>query len=99
MLEPDNSSRLRPMTVPDGIMKSRRNRNRIRNQRFAVGEQVRFADGTLAGTGVVDAVTADFSIIWIWADGGSGRRMFLQGMGAIVEPLQGNDEGGASNVR
>jgi hypothetical protein len=41
-------------------------RKRTRHPRRAVGDRVRFAEGTLAGTGVVDAVTSDYSIIWIW---------------------------------
>jgi len=53
-----------------------------------VGDRVRFAEGTLAGTGVVDAVTSDYSIIWVWTDEGQGRRMFVQGYGSIVSALQ-----------
>ena len=62
-------------------------RKRTRHPRLAVGERVRFAEGTLAGTGVVDAVTSDYSIIWVWTDEGQGRRMFLQGYGSIVSAL------------
>lgn len=63
-------------------------RNRARHPRLAVGDRVRFAEGTLAGTGVVDAVTSDYSIIWVWTDEGQGRRMFVQGYGSIVSALQ-----------
>lgn len=66
---------------------SPRKGNRIRHPRFIIGERVRFADGTFTGTGVVDAVTADYAIIWLWTDGGAGRRMFFQGSGTIVEPI------------
>jgi len=59
-------------------------RKRTRHPRLAVGDRVRFAEGTLAGTGVVDAVTSDYSVIWVWTDEGQGRRMFLQGYGSIV---------------
>jgi hypothetical protein len=52
-----------------------------------VGDRVRFAEGTLGGTGVVDAVTSDYAIIWIWTDEGQGRRMFLQGYGSIVTAI------------
>ncbi|MDQ0826981.1 hypothetical protein QFZ60_003154 [Arthrobacter sp. B2I5] len=62
-------------------------RKRTRHPRLAVGDRVRFAEGTLAGTGVVDAVTSDYSIIWVWTDEGQGRRMFLQGYGSIVSGL------------
>lgn len=65
----------------------RSRRKRTRHPRLAVGERVRFAEGTLAGTGVVDAVTSDYSIIWVWTDEGQGRRMFLQGYGSIVSAL------------
>ena len=63
-------------------------RKRKKHPRLAVGDRVRFAEGTLGGTGVVDAVTADHSIIWVWTDDGQGRRMFLQGYGSIVSALQ-----------
>jgi len=66
-------------------LKSRR--KRTRHPRLAVGDRVRFAEGTLAGTGVVDAVTSDYSIIWVWTDEGQGRRMFLQGYGSIVSAV------------
>ncbi|WP_457948684.1 hypothetical protein ACTAQI_00070 [Pseudarthrobacter sp. alpha12b] len=62
-------------------------RKRTRHPRLAVGDRVRFAEGTLAGTGVVDAVTSDYSVIWVWADEGQGRRMFLQGYGSIVSAI------------
>jgi len=62
-------------------------RKRTRHPRLAVGDRVRFAEGTLAGTGVGDAVTSDYSIIWVWTDDGQGRRMFLQGYGSIVSAL------------
>jgi len=63
-------------------------RKRTRHPRLAVGDRVRFAEGTLAGTGVVDAVTSDYAIIWVWTDEGQGRRMFLQGYGSIVSGLE-----------
>ncbi|MET3142545.1 UNVERIFIED_ORG: hypothetical protein ABIB13_002262 [Arthrobacter sp. UYEF2] len=47
----------------------------------------------MTGTGFVDTATDDYSIIWVWTDGGQGRRMFLQGMGAIVEPLEQPGDG------
>ncbi|MGN8131693.1 hypothetical protein [Paenarthrobacter sp. 22069] len=59
-------------------------RKRTRHPRLAVGDRVRFAEGTVTGTGVVDAVTSDYSVIWVWTDDGQGRRMFLQGYGSIV---------------
>ncbi|MFF1883371.1 hypothetical protein ACFVVC_18105 [Pseudarthrobacter sp. NPDC058196] len=62
-------------------------RKRTRHPRLAVGDRVSFAEGTLAGTGVVDAVTSDYSIIWVWTDEGQGRRMFLQGYGSIVSAV------------
>lgn len=62
-------------------------RKRTRHPRLAVGDRVRFAEGNLTGTGVVDAVTSDYSIIWVWTDEGQGRRMFLQGYGSIVSGL------------
>jgi hypothetical protein len=58
---------------------------------LTVGERVRFADGTFSGTGEEDAATKDFSIIWVWTDGGAGRKMFLQGLGTIVESIERAD--------
>jgi hypothetical protein len=79
---------------------SRRKRNRVRYPKFSIGERVRFADGTFTGTGVVDAFMADYSIIWLWTDGGTGRKMFLQGSGTIVEPLEAPaEDGGWAPVR
>ena len=62
-------------------------RKRTRHPRLAVGDRVRFAEGTVSGTGVVDAVTSDYSVIWVWTDEGQGRRMFLQGYGSIVSAV------------
>ena len=62
-------------------------RKRTRHPRLAVGDRVRFAEGTLSGTGMVDAVTSDYSVIWVWTDEGQGRRMFLQGYGSIVSAV------------
>lgn len=66
-------------------------RKKVRHPRLAVGERVHFAEGTLSGTGTVDAVTSDYSIIWVWTDQGQGRRMFLQGYGSIVSPAGEED--------
>lgn len=63
--------------------------------KITIGERVRFADGTFTGTGVVDAVTADYAIIWLWTDGGTGRKMFLEGSGTIVRPIESPAEDGA----
>ena len=70
-----------------GSPRVRRSRNRIRHPRFRIGEHVRFADGHLTGTGVVDDATNDWAILWVWADGGNGRKMLLQGRGTQVESL------------
>jgi hypothetical protein len=71
---------------------SRPRRNRIRHPRFAAGDRVSFAEGGLTGTGVVDAASRDYSIIWIWTDGGLGRRMFFQGCGSIISSLENQPE-------
>ncbi|MEO5315639.1 hypothetical protein PV772_16230 [Pseudarthrobacter sp. CC12] len=63
-------------------------RKRTRHPRIAVGDRVCFAEGTVSGTGVVDAVTSDYSVIWVWTDEGQGRRMFLQGYGSIVTAVE-----------
>jgi hypothetical protein len=57
-----------------------------------VGEPVSFIEGSLSGTGVVDVVTDDYSIVWVWTDGGLGRRMFFQGCGSIVSSLKDQPE-------
>ncbi|MGK3649744.1 hypothetical protein [Pseudarthrobacter enclensis] len=59
-------------------------RKRTRHPRLSAGDRVRFAEGTLSGTGTVDAVTSDYAIVWVWADEGQGRRMLMQGYGSIV---------------
>lgn len=69
------------------VSRVRRSRNRIRHPKFRIGEHVRFADGHLTGTGVVDDATNDWSILWVWADGGNGRKMLLQGRGTQVESV------------
>jgi hypothetical protein len=74
------------------ITHSRPRRNRVRHPRFAAGDRVSFAEGGLTGTGVVDAATGDYSIIWIWTDGGFGRRMFFQGCGSIISSLEDQPE-------
>ena len=71
---------------------SRLRRKRIRHPRFTIGERVSFLDAGLSGTGVVDAMTGDHSIVWIWADGGLGRRMFFQGCGSIIASLEDQPE-------
>ncbi|MBP1233989.1 hypothetical protein JOE40_003632 [Arthrobacter sp. PvP102] len=65
----------------------RTSRKRTKHPRFRTGEHVRFADGHVTGTGVVDDSTRDGSVLWVWADGGNGRRMLLQGRGTSVESL------------
>ncbi|MBP1137889.1 hypothetical protein JOE31_004121 [Arthrobacter sp. PvP023] len=65
----------------------RTSRKRTKHERFRTGEHVRFADGHTTGTGVVDDSTKDGSVLWVWADGGNGRKMLLQGRGTSVESL------------
>lgn len=77
------------MMVQGSVTKTRRMRNRIRHPRFRIGERVRFADGMFTGdrrSG--DTATEDYSIIWVWTDGGAGWKMFLQGLGTIVESIE-----------
>ena len=40
--------------------------------------QVREA-GHAPGTGVIDDMTPDGSVVWVWVDGKAPRRMFLAG--------------------
>ncbi|MDQ0770348.1 hypothetical protein QF031_003097 [Pseudarthrobacter defluvii] len=75
-----------PATAGQTALKPRR--KRTRHPRIAAGDRVRFAEGTVSGTGVVDAVTSDYSVIWVWTDEGQGRRMFLQGYGSIVTAVE-----------
>ena len=75
-----------PATAGQTALKPRR--TRTRHPRIAAGDRVRFAEGTVSGTGVVDAVTSDYSVIWVWTDEGQGRRMFLQGYGSIVTAVE-----------
>lgn len=82
------------MVGPAATLRPRR--KRVRHPRLAVGDSVRYSEGTLAGTGVVDAITADYSIIWVWTDDGHGRRMFLQGCGSIVSSLASADQDAAA---
>lgn len=71
---------------------SRTRRNRVRHPRFSVGERVSYIEGSLSGTGVVDVVTEDCSIVWVWTDGGLGRRMLFQGCGSIISSLKDQPE-------
>lgn len=75
-----------PATAGQTALKPRR--KRTRHPRIAAGDRVRFAEGIVSGTGVVDAVTSDYSVIWVWTDEGQGRRMFLQGYGSIVTAVE-----------
>ncbi|MFF1385181.1 hypothetical protein ACFVWT_16600 [Arthrobacter sp. NPDC058288] len=70
-----------------GLPPVRASRKRTKHPRFRTGEHVRFADGHVTGTGVVDDSTDDGSVLWVWADGGNGRKMLLQGRGTSVESL------------
>jgi hypothetical protein len=53
---------------------------------FKVGEHVTFNAEGIKGAGTIDAVMPDNSALWIWADGGMGRRMLLPDSGTLVEP-------------
>lgn len=74
------------MTGPAVLPKPRR--KRARHPRLAIGDRVHYAEGTATGTGTVDAVTSDYSIIWVLTDEGLGRRMFLQGYDSIVSSVE-----------
>lgn len=52
---------------------------------FGAGDRIQFrsADSTL--TGVVDEATPDGSIVWIWEDGGLGRKLLSTDEG-VIEP-------------
>ncbi|WP_146187352.1 hypothetical protein [Arthrobacter sp. HMWF013] len=49
------------------------------------GNHLRFRVGPETLSGVVDAVMADKSCFWIWADGGMGRRLIAAGDVAAIE--------------
>jgi hypothetical protein len=53
------------------------------------GNHLRFRVGPEALSGVVDAVMADKSCFWIWADGGMGRRLIDASVVAAMEPATG----------
>jgi hypothetical protein len=57
------------------LMRYGRKQSRIRHPQIHIGGHVRFAGGTFAGTGVVDAAAADYTIIQVWTDGGAGPRV------------------------
>ncbi|TLM80960.1 hypothetical protein FDW84_18990 (plasmid) [Pseudarthrobacter sp. NamE5] len=57
-----------------------------RKDRLEVGEHVSFIAEGIKGSGTVDAVMPDNSVVWVWADGGLGRRMLHQGTGTFIQP-------------
>jgi hypothetical protein len=51
------------------------------------GQQVRVREsGRPAGTGVIDSMTPDGSVVWIWIHGHSPRRMYLAGDPVQIRP-------------
>ncbi|MET3176805.1 UNVERIFIED_ORG: hypothetical protein ABIB52_004683 [Arthrobacter sp. UYCu721] len=56
-----------------------------RRERLKVGEHVAFNADGIKGTGTIDAVMPDNSVIWIWSDGGLGRRMLHPGRGTSIQ--------------
>lgn len=55
-------------------------------ERLKVGEHVSFIAEGIKATGTIDAVMPDISVVWIWADGGLGRRMLHPGTGTSIHP-------------
>jgi hypothetical protein len=55
-------------------------------ERLKVGEHVSFIAEGIKGSGIIDAVMPDNSVIWIWADAGLGRRMLHPGTGTSIHP-------------
>lgn len=53
---------------------------------FKAGDHVSFNAEGVKGAGTVDAVMPDNSALWIWTDGGMGRRMLFPGSGTLVQP-------------
>lgn len=53
-------------------------------KRLKVGEHVSFVAEGVSGSGTIDAVMPDRSVIWIWSDGGLGRRMLHRGKGTSI---------------
>lgn len=54
------------------------------------GQQVRVNEpGHAPGVGVIDNMTSDGSVVWVWVDGKS-RRMFVAGDPVALLPGQGN---------
>lgn len=54
------------------------------------GNHLSFRMGPEALSGVVDAVMADKSCFWIWADGGMGRRMITASDVAAIKVTTSN---------
>lgn len=44
---------------------------------YAVGDRVVFEAGGIAGSGVIDDVMPDGSVVWVWPDDAMGRKMLF----------------------
>lgn len=54
---------------------------------FKRGQEVQVREaGHAPGTGVIDDMTPDGSVVWVWVDGKAPRRMFLAGDPVMILP-------------
>jgi hypothetical protein len=44
---------------------------------YAVGERVVFQSDGIAGSGVIDDIMPDGSVVWVWRDDAMGRKMLF----------------------
>lgn len=44
---------------------------------YTVGDRVVFETGGIAGSGVIDDVMPDGSVVWVWPDDAMGRKMLF----------------------
>ena len=51
------------------------------------GQEVEVREpGQAGGAGVIDDLTPDGSVVWVWLNGQSPRRMFLEGDPVVIHP-------------
>ncbi|MDQ1594617.1 MAG: hypothetical protein QOH40_1173 [Arthrobacter pascens] len=63
---------------------------------YTVGDRVVFEAGGIAGSGVIDDVMPDGSVVWVWPDDAMGRKMLFA---ADVLSVRHEDESHKRRIR
>ena len=56
---------------------------------YGIGDRVTFDGEGLRGSGVIDAVMPDGSVVWVWTDDAMGRKMLCTADGVLVKREDG----------